>query len=345
MAATTSPVTQPTQPTVSPIIGVIQSSQLRDPSHGSVNHLLDFLAKGNKIVRPGCCCKPKGWFRRDEAHQQGIEWNNDEGGKTPHLTADKNKMLYKIKQEMDVVMLKYGSSRPNTLTLHADLMHAFGVSKFKVQTTVNQYIQASFSGERKKRSDTGQTVFNSQQKRDSEITPYFYYKKLQRMRHKNMVLSEDQIAAGFKTLSASVLRECENGAKSLKGIMTDIHGEIKRVMQQSNGNVSWKRLAILIAGGEDQVQPVGHMTLGKKFMSRDDFRYVFLFEECISLLSLCLFMKSIGIISRYCATQTLPQCTTKKNKNQRKQWSVGCHRFWEGAKLVSKKTKKYIFHC
>ena len=50
------------------------------------------------------------------------------------------------------------------------------------------------------------------------------------------------------------------------------------------------------------------------------------------------------MISRYCATQTLPQCTTEKNKEQRKQWSIAFHLFWEGAKLVSKKVKIVYFH-
>ena len=241
----------PTPPSVSPIIGVIQSSQSWSPSHGSVNPLLDLLAKGNKIVSPGCCRKPKGWLTRDEARRQGIKWNDDEGGKKPHLTADENKMLYEIKREIDVVLLKYGSSRPKNLTSMADLRHAYEVSESKVFKIVKQYTQAGFSSERKKRSDTGLTLINSQKKRDSEITPYFYYKKLQRMRHRNMGLSEAQIATGFKTISANVQRECEDGAKRLKGIMTNIHGEIKRVMQQTNGNVSWSRLAVLIAGGKD----------------------------------------------------------------------------------------------
>ena len=74
-------------------------------------------------------------------------------------------------------------------------------------------------------------------------------------------------------------KECEDGAKRLKGIMTNIYGEIKRVMQQSNGNVSWSRLSVLIAGGRDQVQPVGSHALRREFMRRDDFRYASLLSN------------------------------------------------------------------
>ena len=272
MAPAPSAVAKPTQPTVSPLLGLIRSSQSWDPSSGSSNPLVDFLSRGNKIGRPSDRRKLKGWLRREEARRQGIKWNDDEGGKTPHLTADENKMLYEIKREIDIIILKYGRSRPQNLTPIADLRHAYGVCNSKVQRIVKQYLEAGFSSERKKRSDTGLTIFNSQKKRDSEINPYFYYKKLQRTRHQNMGLSDAQIATGFKTISASVLQECEEGAKRLKGILTNIHGEIKRVMERSNGNVSWSKLAILIAGGKDQVQPVGHMSLRREFMRRDDFR-------------------------------------------------------------------------
>ena len=158
------------------------------------------------------------------------------------------------------------------LSLVADLRHAYGVGEYKVRNIVKQYMESGLSGKRKQRCDTGETVFNSQRKRESELTPLFYYKKLQRKRHQDTILTDSQLAAGFEALSADVQQQCAAGAQQLMGIMANIDGEIKRVMRQSNGNVSWTRLAILISGGTDQVQPVSCETLRKEVMSRDDFR-------------------------------------------------------------------------
>ena len=72
--------------------------------------------------------------------------------------------------------------------------------------------------------------------------------------------------------------QCVHGADQLKGIMANIDGEMKRVMGQTNGNVSWARLAELVAGGENQIQPVSYRALRKEVMSRDDFRYVHVYQ-------------------------------------------------------------------
>ena len=67
------------------------------------NPLLVLLAKRNKN---GKHRRPEGWLRREEVHRKGLKWNDDSDGKKTHLTADKNKTLYEIKREIDVVWLK-----------------------------------------------------------------------------------------------------------------------------------------------------------------------------------------------------------------------------------------------
>ena len=174
--------------------------------------------------------------------------------------------------------LKYGGSYPSGLTPVADLRHAYGVGREKLRLIVENYMKKGLSGKRKQRSDTGETVFNCQKKRDSQLTPYYYYKKLQRKRHYDTTLTHSQLSSSFRALPADVHRQCVHGADQLKGIMANIDGEMKRVMGQTNGNVSWARLAELVAGGENQIQPVSYRALRKEVMSRDDFRYVHVYQ-------------------------------------------------------------------
>jgi len=72
-------------------------------------------------------------------------------------------------------------------------------------------------------------------------------------------------------------------------MLKNLEAEVQRVMQHTNGCISWRRLAEQIAGGEKNVQPIGPDALSTWVMGTEGFRYT--------------------------ETQTLPQCTTERTKN------------------------------
>ena len=66
----------------------------------------------------------------------------------------------------------------------------------------------------------------------------------------------------YNHLSDDVLEECRLGAEE-KNIAINITDAIMKVLRQTNGSISWERLASQVAGGNRRVQPVGAKTIAK----------------------------------------------------------------------------------
>ena len=156
-------------------------------------------------------------------------------------------------------------------------------------------------------------------KSEHYLSPLRYFKKKQRTRHRETLVDSDLKYAFNNVVTAENQYAYKLGADGLKEIVSRVHEEIKRCLQQTNGVISWRRLGQFISGGEDQVQPVSHETLRKFAMSTTEFRYTF--------------------------TKTLPQCATKATKKNRYIWAISFHLFWEGAKMVSQKVQVVLFHA
>ena len=166
---------------------------------------------------------------------------------------------------------------------------------------------------RKKRCDEGASIFNSQLKRDTFYTPYNYYKKWQRKDKPGEVLCDKTLRESFNKLAPAELHKCQLGTQNLQLVAANIVGEIKKVLQKTNGSISWERMAAHIAGGADKVQPISKNTLANYVMATENFYYV--------------------------ATRTLPQCTNERTKKWRMKWAIQFHIFWEGAKMIATKCK------
>ena len=90
------------------------------------------------------------------------------------------------------------------------------------------------------------------------------------------------------------------------------------VLQQTNGSISWERLASQVAGENRKVHPVSARTIAKFVKATPSFHYF--------------------------VTRVLPQCTTERVKAWRRCWAIQFHIFWEGAKLIAKKVQVVLFH-
>ena len=188
------------------------------------NPLLRYLHNGNTKRRNG---QRIGWLRRAEAVLRGIALSNENGKERKHLSDTENIILVHVKEEVDqTIPIK---SLPDGYTPMADLRHAYGISKSKLKTCVLKYYQNNGSAARKKRYDAGQTIFTLEKKRDEVFTPLHYYKKLKRIRHREM-LTDKQLADAFGNLDANTMRDCVIGAATLRRMVVNIHVEIERVM-------------------------------------------------------------------------------------------------------------------
>ncbi len=222
------------------------------------------------------------------------------GTKVKQLTAEENIILVELVQEIKRLTLVYGKKWPKYSINNRDIQHAFGIGRSKVQKCVQQFNNRNFSANCQKRSDAGLTVFNSQCKRNSTYTALHYYRKAQRIRHRERI-SEDVLIRSFNNLTPEVKQQCEIGALELKTIVSNIRPEIEKVLQRRNGVISWKQMAQTIAGGEREIQPVSKEALQKQVMSSIDFCYM--------------------------TTQTLPQCTSNRIKKWRYRWSISFNLF------------------
>ena len=257
--------------------------------------------------------QPRGWARWHDAHLRDNRTKRDVKGQ---LTAEQNALLINMKKETD----NYGNlterakngAKKNT-GINAMLQHAFAVGKSKVEKCISKFNERDGKVERKKRSDAGKTLTNSKKKRDQVVTPNNYFKKLKRKHHPGEVFTDAELNAAYANLSEADRLICAQGADGLKDQLNCIEGEVQRVMQHTNGCISWRRLAEQIAGGAKNVQPIGHHALARWVMGTEGFRYT--------------------------ETQTLPQCTTERTKRIRVKWAVAFHIFWEGARMVAQKVQ------
>ena len=89
------------------------------------------------------------------------------------------------------------------------------------------------------------------------------------------VISDADLKKAYNHLSDDVLEECRLGAEE-KNIAINITDAIMKVLQQqTNGSISWERLASQVVGGNRRVQPVSAKTIAKfvKVKATSGFHY------------------------------------------------------------------------
>ena len=287
---------------------VLQQCTDWDPKY-SLNKkhpIIDMLEWGKKR-------QPPGWAR---CHDAKVGGDNSVKSDKKQLTEEQNRLLVEVKKATDTYARSLDLAATNGVKGQGPiplLQHAFGVGKTKVKDCVKLYHQKNGDTKRKKRSDTGRTLVNSDKKRKQECTALNYFMKLKRKQHSGEVFSNGELKLSYENLSEADRLRCVQGAAQMKTMLENIEGEVKRVLRHTNGSISWERLAVQIAGGEKNVQPIGADALSRWVMGTDGFRYM--------------------------ETQTLPQCASERTKQIRMKWTIEFHLFWEGAKMVAQKVQ------
>ena len=119
--------------------------------------------------------QPEGWARW---HDDRVSGNNSiKHDTSKHLTSSLNALLVDMKRETDryselveLAATRGGGQGPITM-----LQHAFDSGKTKVRECNTRYNERSGTMERKKRSDAGKTLANSERKR---VQQHSYFKML-----------------------------------------------------------------------------------------------------------------------------------------------------------------------
>lgn len=152
-----------------------------------------------------------GWARWHDAHVSDNSVKRDTSGQ---LTAPQNALLVEMKRATNryAELKELAKTRgvkgqgPNVI-----LQHAFGVGKTKVKECIQKYHAQNGTTERKKRSDAGKTMANSERKRNQACTPLNDFKKLKRKQHSGEVLKDAELKESYANLSEAAILQCNGG--------------------------------------------------------------------------------------------------------------------------------------
>lgn len=164
-----------------------------------------------RYLKHGKKHKSSGWLRKDEALARGgIPY---EEGKRKHLDPTERDLLYQLRLCTASLTGCKQSSRSFCPT--KDLAHAFGVGVTVVKECLTKKESNNDSTKRKQRSDAGETIFNSDAKREKVWTAEFYHAKRQRIHFRGEALTAQEIAADFATNHIEKARSNQQSANLL----------------------------------------------------------------------------------------------------------------------------------
>ena len=99
------------------------------------------------------------------------------------------------------------------------------------------------SNKRKQQTDAGETLFNSNKKRDQVWTSKQYFMKLQHKINEGDAIPRREINERFNNLNAEKKNQYKAGAERMKGMLVNIDELIRNSLVQTNGTVSWETIA------------------------------------------------------------------------------------------------------
>ena len=143
----------------------------------------------------------KGWARH---HDNRVKGSAIPQNPPRQLTPEQNVLLVDVKREMDryAELVNLAATRGVKGKGPVPLMeHAFDVGKTKVKDCIKEYNRRGGTLERKKRSDAGKTLVNSNRKREQMCTPFNWFSKQKRRQHQGEVLESAELKQAYANLS------------------------------------------------------------------------------------------------------------------------------------------------
>jgi hypothetical protein len=182
---------------------------------------------------------------------------------------------------------------PQTTNLVA---FAWGVERKVVKRMEIKAATRKLDVSRQKRKDAGKTIIVNHEKRCSVYTPKFVFAKYLRNQNPGTVYRQEDIDAAWEAADESTRDICAQMRDEWLEQGPFLVEEITRALKASEGCVSWRQMANLLAGSG--LQLVGAAAIREYVMTLPD--------------------------SAYKTTRLLPQLN-QGNKQRRKEWA---HQFW-----------------
>ena len=171
---------------IRPVYQKLIESDCWEQKKGNIDKhpMLSYLKSGRQ--------KECGWLRKEEATALNKK-------SKVHLDHDERSLMIKIQKCTQKLTSCKSPSRYFSPT--ADLAYAFGVKENVVRTCVTKELKNNGSNKRKQRTDAGETLFNSNKKRDQVWTSRQYYTKLQNKINEGDTIPRHEINQRFDNLS------------------------------------------------------------------------------------------------------------------------------------------------
>ena len=153
------------------------------------------------------------------------------------------------KDEKALAMSLFYALRTIEDTAGALIGHAWGVTRQSVNNWEKKGKQNNMDYNRKQRSDKGLTVFNSDKKREAVFTPQHSFNKQLRQQNRGEPLSKQDLAAAWKDATPEAIAAAKQQATTFQQQAPYILSEVQRILQLTNGSITWERLASQLSGG------------------------------------------------------------------------------------------------
>ena len=235
------------------LIQSFYSPQTPSTAHRPIHHLYNYMKENNT--------KPKGWLK--EIIRKGC--GNDEGEKkVKKMTAIESMAFLTIQCLFALALPTSGPFKG----YRRCIQHAFGAHRETAKSRFENLINRNFDVGRKKRSDAGSSVFNSEKKRKSTFTGYNTFKK-----HRNGQYRETT----ERIPEATLREEYENlgeGRKEAFKIIAErdferskhLWNELSEFLLKAKGKVSFATMAVHL----DHI--VSESTIMKCLKEREGFK-------------------------------------------------------------------------
>ena len=211
--------------------------------------------------------------------------------------------LYAIIQAIDT------SHYPPKSSPITDLAHAWGIGRTTVKDIFKTVLDRNNDPKRKRRSDAGLTVFNSDKRRRSLYNGFDYFKRHERARRPGEIITNQELKEEWQGLDDNQQKIFENAAEDFQLTRAVfLPDEVGRLLRKAKGHVAWRTLATKLAGTNDNVKPVSHNTVRTYVMG---------------LTGSC-----------YKIPRILPMLTGQ-TKRFRLEWAKQWHLFWYGSRLIA----------
>ena len=280
------------------------SEMARFNARTAINHpVLIFMAKMHER-------KGVGWLRVAEAKKE----NRAIPKAGSHLSTTEKQLVLNLR-----LCIK-GTADPNNKTEApvSEIARAWGVSRQTVLNIERRAINKNgMAIERKKRNDAGKTMLNNKRKVVQTITAKEVFLKHRRKETRGETISRGELCTEWDGLSFAQRQQWVQLSKEMQSTAMHLFEEVQSVLQRTRGVISWRQLAVQVAGGADAMLIVSPQTLMRNVMGLED--------------------------SHYCTTRIHPHLN-ECNKKRRLDWAHGFWKFWSNAKLFASKTLVVLAH-